>query len=64
MAINIRLRTARVAQGLTQLQLAEQIGTKEIEISRWETGRTQPSQEMRQRLSSALGKPTYELFHT
>lgn len=49
-------------QGLTQLQLAEQIGLQEIEISRIETGRFQPSAELKARLAEVLQKPSFELF--
>jgi ribosome-binding protein aMBF1 (putative translation factor) len=45
MATNIRLQTAREALGITQLQLAEKVGRKEIEISRYETGRAIPSSD-------------------
>jgi len=38
MSRNDRLRTVRVLLRLTQLQLAEMSGTKEINISRYETG--------------------------
>ncbi len=62
MATNNRLRAARVLLGLTQLQLAEVIGTKEIEISRIETGRARPNEEMKRRIANALRKPTFELF--
>ena len=62
MAINMRLRTARVAQGLTQLQLAEKIGRKEIEVSRFETGRTQPDPEAKRRIAEVLQKPAHEIF--
>ncbi len=62
MAANSRLRTARVLKGFTQLQLAEKIGAKEIEISRIETGRARPSEEMKLRISIALQKPAFELF--
>ena len=62
MATNIRLRTARVAQGMTQLQLAEIIGRKEIEISRFETGRARPDPDTKQRIAEVLQKPTYEIF--
>jgi len=62
MATNIRLRTARVAQGMTQLQLAEIIGRKEIEISRFETGRARPDQETKRLIAEVLQKPTYEIF--
>lgn len=62
MATNIRMKTARVEKGLTQLQLAEMVGLREIDISRIETGRTQPDPETKRRVADALGKPVYVLF--
>jgi DNA-binding XRE family transcriptional regulator len=62
MAANNRMKAARVLKGITQLQLAEQVGTREIEISRIETGRLTPDGQMKQRIADALGKPTFELF--
>ncbi|HPV11368.1 MAG TPA: helix-turn-helix transcriptional regulator [Verrucomicrobiota bacterium] len=62
MAENVRLKAARVLRGLTQLQLAEKIGKKEIEVSRFETGRAQPDSEAKQRISCVLQKPAFELF--
>jgi transcriptional regulator with XRE-family HTH domain len=62
MALNSRLRAARVLKGFTQLQLAEKVGTKEIEISRIETGRVQPSEQMKRRIADVLQKPPFELF--
>lgn len=62
MATNIRLKSARVGKGFTQLQLAELIGTKEIEISRFETGRAFPDPDMKRRIAEVLQKPTYEIF--
>ena len=62
MAANRRLRAARVLRGVTQLQLAEQLGRKEIEISRYETGRSQPDPETKRRIAEILQKPTFELF--
>ena len=38
-----RLRTARRGVGLTQKQLAEQLGVESITVSRWERGVTAPS---------------------
>jgi transcriptional regulator with XRE-family HTH domain len=64
MAMNNRLRAARVLKGLTQLQLAERVGVKEIEISRFETGRAQPGAAMKERISEALEKPAFELFES
>ena len=49
-------------KGLTQLQLAELVGLKEIEVSRFETGRGTPSAETKQRIATALGKPAWEIF--
>ena len=48
--------------GMTQLQLAEKIGRKEIEISRFETGRAEPDTEAKRRIAEALRKPAFELF--
>jgi transcriptional regulator with XRE-family HTH domain len=62
MATNNRLKAARVLRGLTQMQLAEQIGTRESEISRIETGRVQPGSDMKRRIAGVLQKPTFELF--
>ena len=62
MATNIRLRMARVAMGMTQLQLAERIGKKEIEISRIETGRACPDPDTKRRIAEVLQKNTYEIF--
>ncbi len=62
MASNYRLKAARVLRGLTQLQLAEQIGSKEINISRLETGRANPDAPMKRRIAEVLQKPAIELF--
>ncbi|NLF99511.1 MAG: helix-turn-helix transcriptional regulator [Lentisphaerae bacterium] len=62
MASNKRLKAARVLRGLTQLQLAEMVGTKEIEISRYETGRAYPAPDTKRRIAEILQKPVYELF--
>ena len=62
MAANTRMKAARVLKGITQLQLADKVGTREIEISRIETGRVQPTAELKQSIAEVLGKPTFELF--
>ena len=64
MASNYRLKAARVLKGLTQLRLAEMVGVKEIEISRYETGRTHPHGAVKRRISEVLEKPTFELFES
>ena len=62
MAANNRLRAARVLLGMTQLQLAEKIGLKELAVSRIETGRSQPDADMKRRIADVLHKPAFELF--
>lgn len=62
MAANNRMKAARVLKGMTQLQLAELVGTREIEISRIETGRVMPDAQVKQRIALVLQKPTFELF--
>lgn len=62
MTINNRLKAARVLKGITQRKLAELVGTREIEISRIETGRTVPVGPMKEKIAAVLGKPTFELF--
>ena len=59
---NRRMAAARVLKGLTQRQLAQQVGTREIEISRVETGRLSPTEEMKRRIAEVLGKPAWEIF--
>ena len=62
MATNTRMKAARVLAGLTQMQLADKVGTRKIEISRIETGRIRPAVELKQRIATVLRKPTFELF--
>ena len=62
MAENRRLAAARVLKGITQRKLAELVGTREIEISRIETGRITPDAAMKQRIAVVLSKPTFEIF--
>ena len=62
MAENRRMAAARVLKGITQRQLAEQVGTREIEISRIETGRVCPGADMKRRIAEVLGKPAFEIF--
>jgi transcriptional regulator with XRE-family HTH domain len=56
------LKAARVLKGMTQLQLADEVGLKEIEVSRIETGRVDADAELKRRIADVLQKPTFELF--
>lgn len=56
------IATARMAAGMTQAQLAEAIGCKQLTISRWERGEFSPNASALQRLSEALGCPVEDLL--
>ncbi len=55
------LKHERELRGLTQSQVAEQIGTTQINVSRWENGITVPSPYYRQQLSELFGKSIQDL---
>ena len=57
-----RLKVARVTAGMTQFELAQRLNLPEVTISRLETGRQLPTQELRDRISAVLGKSGIELF--
>lgn len=56
-----RLKQERERRGWTQSQLAEQVGTTQTNVSRWEKGETVPGPYYRQRLGALLGKTLTEL---
>ncbi|MCL2436918.1 MAG: helix-turn-helix domain-containing protein [Clostridiales bacterium] len=47
---------ARTEQGITQAELAKRAGTKQSNISRFESGNYNPSLEFVQKLAHGLGK--------
>ncbi len=57
-----RLKGAREDAGLTQLQLARQVGVSENAISRFETGRAFPKGHVLLLLAEGVGKTVEELF--
>lgn len=50
------LKLVRKEQGMTQEHLAELVGTKKSNISRFESGRYNPSLEFLAKVASGLGK--------
>ena len=63
MAANLRLKIARLAAEVTQLQLAEMCGVQEQLITRLETGRLiAPPPEKRARIAEVLGVRPFEIF--
>lgn len=58
---NLRLRKVRVEGGWSQQELAEQVGTTPVNISRWENGLTFPYPFFRLKLCEVFGKTPAEL---
>ncbi len=56
-----RLKQERELRAWTQSELAERIGTTQVNVSRWETGITVPGPYYRQRLGELFGKSLQEL---
>lgn len=57
----VRLTEARLQQGFSQQEIAEQIGTTYVNVSRWERGITKPSPYFRRKLSTLFGRSEAEL---
>jgi len=55
------MRKARKALGMTQKDLADKIGVRELYISRWETGLVSPSIDTLKRIAVVLGVTLDEL---
>ena len=51
-----QLKSARKAQNVTQEVLAERVGTKKYNISRFESGRYNPSLDFLIKVADSLGK--------
>lgn len=51
-----QLSEVRKAEGMTQQHLAELVGTKKSNISRFESGKYNPSVEFLMKLADGLGK--------
>ena len=56
------IKKLRVKKGLTQIQLAEQIGVSDKTISKWETSKGLPDISLLQPLCKALGVSVIELM--
>ena len=60
-AVGDTIRDARKAMGLTQFEVANAVGVQPVAVSKWETGRQNPSHEHRVALSDLLNIPHAEL---
>ena len=57
-----RLKELRKKNSLTQQELADKVGTNRVNITKWETGRTEPTLENIVKLSKILDTTTDELL--
>jgi transcriptional regulator with XRE-family HTH domain len=58
----VRLKQLRKAKGMTQAQMAAQLGVSMPAICAWETGKARPRDARMKALANALGIPMSELF--
>lgn len=49
-----RLKELRKRNNLTQQELADKVGTKRVNVTKWETGRTEPNFETLIKLADLL----------
>src|SRR5436190_12600870 len=56
-----KLIEARNARGLTQAQLAEELGTTQTNVSRWESGATNPSAYYKRKLCTFFRTTLFDL---
>lgn len=61
MTLAVRIRDLRLNAGLTQEQLAEKIGVKKQNISRYENGRVEPNIRTAKKIADALGVSLEEM---
>ena len=57
-----RLKELRKKNSLTQQELADKVGTNRVNVTKWETGRTEPTLENIVKLSKILVTTTDELL--
>ena len=54
MALSDRIKSARLAAGYTQRDLAKLVNVKPVTVSAWEVGRNEPSLSMLKKLADVL----------
>jgi len=61
MTIGERIKNLRISAGLTQEELAQRIGVKKQNISRYENGRVEPNIRTAKKIADALGVTIEEM---
>lgn len=57
-----KLKVLRAEKNLTQAQLAKVLGTSQVNVSAWETGKATPRPSMMQRISDYFGVKKEDIF--
>lgn len=57
-----KLKVLRAEKNLTQAQLAKVLGTSQVNVSAWETGKATPRPPMMQRISDYFGVKKEDIF--
>lgn len=59
-----KLKVLRAEKGMTQEDLAKLLGTNQVVVSSWETGRATPRPAMMQKISDLFNVPKEDIFFT
>lgn len=59
-----RLKVLRVKKGMSQAELAKALGTTQMTVSSWETGKATPRPPMMQKVADYFGVSKDDLFFT
>lgn len=57
-----KLKILRIQKGLSQAQLAKDLGTTQKTVSSWETGRATPRPSMMQKIADFFGVKKDDIF--
>lgn len=59
-----KLKVLRAERGINQTDLAKALGTHQVTVSAWETGRTVPRPHMMQKIADYFGVSKDDIFYT
>ncbi|MDD7319247.1 MAG: helix-turn-helix transcriptional regulator [Prevotellaceae bacterium] len=63
MTLGERIKLARKVAGISQEELAKKIGTRQSQVTRWETNKATPRIETLAKIAEVTGVPLSELWY-
>lgn len=63
MTFGERIKLARKVAGISQEELAQKIGTRQSQVTRWETNKATPRIETLAKIAEVTGVPLSELWY-